>query len=110
MIRFFAPQAVYLYISQNFGRERSPAMIENAESTILDFVEGRPGGTTCPSEIARSLAKDHSAPLEWRKFMPVVHETVDVLMARGEITLTWKSVEMSERAGPYRISDGKQKG
>jgi len=85
-------------------------MIENAESTILDFVTSRPGGTTCPSEVARSLAKDHNSPLEWRKFMPVVHETVDALMARGEITLTWKSVVMSERAGPYRISNGKQKG
>ncbi|WP_093003435.1 DUF3253 domain-containing protein [Rhizobium sp. NFR07] len=85
-------------------------MIENIETTILKFVASRPGGTTCPSEVARSLAKDHNAPLEWRKFMPVVHEAVDVLIARGEITLTWKSVVMSERAGPYRISDGKQKG
>lgn len=85
-------------------------MIENAKSTILSFVADRPAGTTCPSEVARSLAKDHKAPLEWRKLMPAVHEAVDVLMARGEITLSWKSVVMSERAGPYRIGVRKQKG
>jgi hypothetical protein len=85
-------------------------MTENAESTILSFVSSRPAGTTCPSEVARSLAKDGNAPFEWRKFMPVVHEAVDVLMARGEITLTWKSVVMSEREGPYRIGARKQVG
>jgi len=85
-------------------------MIENAESTILGFVASRPTGTTCPSEVARSLAKDHKVPLDWRKFMPVVHEAVDALMARGEIALTWKSAVMSERAGPYRISASKNKG
>ncbi|MET3858462.1 DUF3253 domain-containing protein [Rhizobium sp. OAE497] len=79
-------------------------MTKDAESTISSFVASRPAGTTCPSEVARSLARDHNAPLDWRKFMPVVHEAVDVLLARGEITLTWKSVVMSERAGPYRIS------
>ena len=84
-------------------------MIEDAESTILGFLVSRPAGTTCPSEVARSLANERSAPQEWRSFMPIVHEAVDVLLARGEITLTWKSVVMSERAGPYRISAGKQK-
>jgi hypothetical protein len=85
-------------------------MIENAEAMVLGFVASRPDRTTCPSEVARSLAKDHNAPLEWRKFMPTVHEAVDVLTARGEITLTWKSVAMTGRAGPYRISAGKRKG
>jgi hypothetical protein len=85
-------------------------MTKNAELTILSFVSSRPVGTTCPSEVARSLAKDGNAPLEWRKFMPVVHEAVDVLMARGEIILTWKSVAMNERAGPYRISARERKG
>jgi hypothetical protein len=85
-------------------------MPENAESEILRFVARRPAGTTCPSEVARSLAKDDNAPLEWRRFMPIVHEAVDVLMARGEINLTWKSVVLAERAGPYRISARKQKG
>jgi hypothetical protein len=84
-------------------------MIEDAESTILSFVASRRSGTTCPSEVARRLAKNDNAPLEWRKFMPVVHEAVDALMARGEISLTWKSVVMGERAGPYRISTGKRK-
>lgn len=78
-------------------------MIEQTESTIFAFVARRPGGTTCPSEIARSLAKQQNIPLQWRKLMPAVHEAVDELLARGEITLSWKSVDMSERAGPYRI-------
>lgn len=83
-------------------------MIEDAESTTLSFVASRLGGTACPSEVARSLAKDDDAPLEWCKFMPVVHEAVDVLVARGEITLTWKSVVLDGRVGPYRISARKQ--
>jgi hypothetical protein len=83
-------------------------MTENAASTILSLVSSKPAGTTCPSEVARSLAKDDNAPLEWRKLMPVIHEAVDVLLARGEITLTWKSVAMSERNGPYRISARKK--
>lgn len=85
-------------------------MIEKAESTVLSFVTSRSAGTTCPSEVARRLANDDNAPHEWRKFMPVVHAAVDVLMARGEITLTWKSVALDERVGPYRISARRQKG
>ena len=88
---------------------QSRTMIENAESTILKCVAGRHLGTTCPSEVARILATGHNIPREWRKFMPVVHEAADVLLARGEITLTWKSVVMSKRAGPYRISGPKHK-
>ncbi|WP_430262146.1 DUF3253 domain-containing protein [Neorhizobium sp. DAR64862/K0K3] len=83
-------------------------MSADAESTILSFVASRPAGTTCPSEVARSLATDDNVPLEWVDYMPAVHEAVDALIARGEITLTWKSVVMRERAGPYRISARKQ--
>ncbi|WP_409527867.1 DUF3253 domain-containing protein [Rhizobium sp.] len=36
-------------------------MIENTETTILKLVAGRPVRTTCPSEVARSLAMDHNA-------------------------------------------------
>lgn len=49
-------------------------MVENDKSTILGFVASRPDGTTCPSEVARSLAKDRNTPLEWYKFIPVVRE------------------------------------
>jgi hypothetical protein len=80
------------------------ALRERAESTILGFVASRPAATTFPSEVARSLAKENDAPLEWRDYMPVVHEAVDALNAQDKITLTWKSVVMQERAGPYRIS------
>jgi len=78
-------------------------MSEQAVSAILSFVASRPTGTTCPSEVARSLAKDNNAPLDWREYMPIVHDAVDDLVERGEIVLTWKSSSMTERSGPYRI-------
>jgi|GEM_PF-1048041 NAD(P)-dependent dehydrogenase (short-subunit alcohol dehydrogenase family) len=37
-------------------------MIDQTESTILAIVANRPAGTTCPSEVARRLAKDHNVP------------------------------------------------
>lgn len=80
----------------------------NAENTILSFVASRSGATTCPSEVARRLAQDDDAPREWRKYMYVVHEAVDALNARSEISLTWKSIVMPERKGPYRISAPKR--
>ncbi|WP_409527866.1 DUF3253 domain-containing protein [Rhizobium sp.] len=79
-------------------------MSEHAISTILSFVVNRPNGTTCPSEVARSLANDQNSPLEWREYMPIVHGSVDILVAQREIMLTWKSVVMKKREGPYRIS------
>ncbi|WP_430035326.1 DUF3253 domain-containing protein [Neorhizobium sp. BT27B] len=74
-------------------------------STILRCVADRPNGTTCPSEVARTLANDQNSPFKWREYMSMVHESVDALVARGEITLSWKSNVMKKRAGPYRISE-----
>jgi len=79
-------------------------MNPHAISTILSFVANRPHGTTCPSEVARSLAHDDDSPLAWREYMPIVHDAVDALIARGEIILTWKSIGLTTRKGPYRIS------
>jgi hypothetical protein len=78
-------------------------MSEQAVSAILSFVASRPSGTTCPSEVARSLAKDNNGPHDWRRYMPMVHDAVDALIERGEIVLTWKSSMKTERSGPYRI-------
>lgn len=78
-------------------------MSEQAVSAILSFVASLPTGTTCPSEVARSLAKDNNAPLDWREYMPIVHDAVDDLVELGAIVLTWKSSSMTERSGPYRI-------
>ncbi|WP_373458617.1 DUF3253 domain-containing protein [Neorhizobium huautlense] len=80
-------------------------MKRDAEAAILSFVASRREGTTCPSEIARALANNDTRPLERREYMPIVHEAVDALNARGDITLTWKSVLKKERAGPYRIGN-----
>ncbi|QYA09965.1 DUF3253 domain-containing protein [Agrobacterium larrymoorei] len=78
-------------------------MRPDAKATILRFAASRPNGTTCPSEVARALARDDSKPSEWRGYMPIVHEAVDALNARGEIILTWKSAIITKRTGPYRI-------
>lgn len=83
-------------------------MRDRAEVTILKFVADRHAGTVCPSEIARCLAKEDNVALEWRKLMPVVHEAVDDLSERREITLTWKSLVMERRTGPYRIGTAKR--
>lgn len=83
-------------------------MTESPEAKILRFVQSRPDGTTCPSEIARSIAEDNNLPLGWRQYMAIVHDAVDGLIARGQIKLTWKSIEMTRREGPYRISAPKQ--
>lgn len=62
------------------------------------------GATICPSEVARVLAKTREASSsEWRPLMPIVHDTVDVLLAEGKIQLSWKGLPLATRSGPYRI-------
>ena len=58
------------------------------------------GGTICPSEVARSLARE----TDWREAMPAVHAAVDRLIAEGVIRLSWKGQPLTARAGPYRIA------
>jgi hypothetical protein len=59
-----------------------------------------PGGTVCPSEVARAIAPD------WRGAMPAVHAAVDDLVRDGLIRLSWKGRPMAKRSGPYRICRG----
>jgi hypothetical protein len=76
---------------------------EHAMREILRLAQRRAGKTTCPSEVARALAAGNSAPETWRSYMPVVHAAADELNAIGKISLSWKSVAMPTRSGPYRI-------
>lgn len=80
---------------------------QQAQSQVLRFVQQRGNGTTCPSEVARALAREAETPDDWRHYMPAVHAAVDDLHARGDVRLSWKSVTMPERDGPYRIGNGK---
>ncbi|RYH59499.1 MAG: DUF3253 domain-containing protein [Alcaligenaceae bacterium] len=58
--------------------------------------------TVCPSEAARSLAKEQGSS-DWRGFMPAVHSAVDALAAEGVVLLSWKGRPIDVRTGPYRI-------
>ena len=80
-----------------------PNTIEHAQAEVMGLVEQRPEGTTCPSEVARVLAREAGVTEHWRQFMPVVHLAVDELNAQGKVRLSWKSVPMPSRSGPYRI-------
>ena len=69
------------------------------EAVLLDLLDSRADGATlCPSEVARRLA-----PEDWRPRMGDVHSTVDRLLARRAIALSWKGKPLASREGPYRI-------
>lgn len=83
----------------------TPAM--DAQDTTRALLARRaPGGTVCPSEVARALATAASTDanaVAWRSLMPVVHAAVDEMVASGQIQLSWKGAGLASRAGPYRI-------
>jgi len=71
----------------------------------LALLGARAGDATlCPSEVARALSGNAEA---WREMMPAVHAAVDALVAEGVVRLRWKGRPMAVRAGPYRISRGR---
>lgn len=74
----------------------------NALSAIQALLHERAQGTSiCPSEVARRLARDGA---DWRKFMPIVHASVDEMIGKGGVTISWKGQKLKNREGPYRIS------
>lgn len=85
--------------------QNDPVSTTHAQAlkVLLDMIEHRTGKTTCPSEVARRLASDRDDPTAWRRYMPIIHAAVDDLNAQRIITLSWKSIDMPERSGPYRI-------
>ena len=86
--------------------------VMDAQATTRALLARRaPGGTVCPSEVARALATAASTEanaVEWRSLMPVVHAAIDRLIASGQVELSWKGTRLASRAGPYRIGrDGR---
>ncbi|GLR48372.1 DUF3253 domain-containing protein [Sphingomonas astaxanthinifaciens] len=76
-------------------------MTAEARQTTLALLTSRaPGGTICPSEVARAIASDG----DWRAAMPMVHGAVNRLLAEGAIRLSWKGQRLTARAGPYRVA------
>lgn len=74
-----------------------------AQAATLALLDARaPGGTVCPSEVARVLA----GGADWREAMPIVHAAVDAMVAEGVVRLSWKGVAVPRREGPYRIGRG----
>jgi hypothetical protein len=73
-----------------------------AEKAILTLLKERgPGRTICPSEAARRLAGPGG---DWRARMDEVHESVDRLLAQGDVALSWKGKPLDQRRGAYRIA------
>lgn len=76
-------------------------MTADACRVTLNMLASRtPGGTICPSEVARAMAPGD----DWREVMPAVHFAVDCLLEERLVALSWKGQQLTSRAGPYRIS------
>ena len=73
------------------------------EATLALLAARQPGGTVCPSEVARTLAKGGGDAADWRTMMPIVHAAVDDLASEDRVRLSWKGQPMAARSGPYRI-------
>ena len=74
----------------------------NARSAIQALLHERAqGASICPSEAARRLASDGE---DWRKFMLIVHASVDEMIGEGGVAISWKGQKLKNREGPYRIS------
>ncbi|NCP23456.1 MAG: DUF3253 domain-containing protein [Erythrobacter sp.] len=74
----------------------------NARSAIQALLHERAqGASICPSEVARRLARDGE---DWRKFMSIVHASVDEMIGEGGVAISWKGQKLKNREGPYRIS------
>ncbi len=72
-----------------------------ARAALLALLAKRhPGATICPSEVARAVAGKG----DWRAAMPLVHASVDDLLAQRHVQLSWKGRAMTARSGPYRVA------
>lgn len=68
---------------------------------VLALLAARvPGGSVCPSEVARAITDGPN----WRSAMPAVHAAVEMLLAEELVQLSWKGQPLPHRNGPYRIS------
>lgn len=79
-------------------------MTAEIRAKIRELCQARaPGGTICPSEVARALAEDETA---WRGLMPAIRSEAASLAASGEIVATQRGqpVDAVAAKGPIRLS------
>ncbi|MEM1053788.1 MAG: DUF3253 domain-containing protein [Pseudomonadota bacterium] len=77
-------------------------MTTAAEVAILKLLESRGvGKAICPSEAARVLSGGDG---DWRDHMDDVHASVDAMLTKHTIRLSWKGEELNQRRGAYRIA------
>lgn len=76
---------------------------EIACEIVLQCRERGPGGSICPSEVARALAVEESA---WRELMPRVRHVAAMLVGEGKIAATQKGapVDPLSARGPIRLA------
>jgi len=74
---------------------------DKACEAVLALLAARvPDGSVCPSEVARAITRGPN----WRSAMPTVHATIDGMLAKNLVELSWKGETLPLRKGPYRIS------
>lgn len=74
------------------------------DSAMNLFEDGkRTNGTTCPSEIARVLAKEGCAAEAWRDYIWPVRCLMGLLTTQGRVGLSRKSVSLLGRSGHYKL-------
>ncbi len=76
---------------------------QTIDAEIRRLVATRPGGSLCPSEVARSLR-----PSDWRPLMEPVRESARRLAKGGEIAITQGGhpVDPDDLRGPIRLAMG----
>ena len=82
--------------------ERGPKWWERIEGRVTEVAQARgPDRTSCPSEVARSLAGGQ----DFRPLMPHVREAAAALAERGELVVTQKgrTVDARSAEGPIRL-------
>jgi hypothetical protein len=82
----------------------NPTVVDTVRALLNDRA---PEATVCPSEVARALARSREGQdTNWRRFMPDVHDGVDLMVAESHIRLSWKGQPRPVRTGPYRLHRG----
>lgn len=85
------------------GRRYEDQRLRPQRATVSRFVRKRTNGTTCPSEIARVLAKEGCAAEAWRDYIWPVRCLMGLLTTQGRVGLSRKSVSLLGRSGHYKL-------
>ncbi|MPZ89917.1 MAG: DUF3253 domain-containing protein [Nitriliruptorales bacterium] len=93
-----------LYCSRDCYRRRGDRRAVALERAILGLLaEQRPGGSICPSEVARSVAGEDEE--EWGALMEPVREAARRLVADGRVEVTHHGevTDASSVRAPFRL-------